>query len=261
MVNSLLFLGTGPGAPVRGKFFSSCLLRTGNASILVDAGEPCSQRLVELGVSCADIDAVLLTHGHSDHVGGFPMFLQSAWLAPRRKPLVVYLPQELIRPLEAWLRAVYLPPEFLGFPLEFLPWKAGRKVVLVDGVEVSPFPTTHLQGLRQIIEPAALERFEVFGLSIDCSSKRVVFSSDLGAPEDLAPALNEPCDMLVCEMSHFAPEEMFAFLRSRRIGTLVLNHLGPEFAGREEEVASAARAALPDIHEVIVPRDGATLEF
>lgn len=260
-VSSLLFLGTGPGAPVRGKFFSSCLLRTANASVLVDAGEPCSQRLVELGVSCAEIDAVLLTHGHSDHTAGLPMLLQSAWLAPRMKPLTICLPQELIAPLQSWLRAVYLPPELLGFPLEFRPWAAGREFSLAEGLDVSPFPTTHLQSLQQIIEPAAVDRFEIFGLSMNCSSQRVVFSSDLGAPDDLASALEEPCDVLVCELSHFTPEELFAFLRPRAIDLLVLNHLGTQHAGREEEIAAAARAALPDIREVVVPRDGALIEF
>lgn len=189
------------------------------------------------------------------------MLLQSAWLAPRRKPLTICLPQELIAPLQAWLRAVYLPPELLGFPLEFRPWAVGREVLLAEDLKVSPFPTTHLQGLRKIIEPAALDRFEIFGLSMNCASRRVVFSSDLGAPEDLAPVLEEPCDVLVCELSHFSPEDLFAFLRPRAIGLLVLNHLGTQYAGREEEIAGAARAALPDIREVVVPHDGALVDF
>jgi ribonuclease BN (tRNA processing enzyme) len=260
-VSSLVFLGTGPGTPVRGKFFSSCLLRTDGACLLVDAGEPCSQRLAEAGVSPAEIDAVLLTHGHSDHTAGFPMLLQAAWLAPRRRQLDVFLPGELIAPLRGWLRAVYLPPELLGFPVEFRSWRAGQAEGVAPGVRVTPFPTTHLRGLREIIEPSAQSGFEIFGLTVQCGGKRLVFSSDLGAPDDLSAALDTPCDVLVCELSHFSPEDLFSFLRGRSIGLLLLNHLSPELAGREEEIASRARRELPGIGRIIVPGDGEEIRF
>jgi ribonuclease Z len=260
-VSSLQFLGTGPGSPVPGKFFSSCVLRHESAIVLVDAGEPCSQRLAEFGISAADIDSVLLTHGHSDHTAGLPMLLQSAWLAPRKKALPIFLPRELINPLEAWLQAVYLPPSLLGFPLQFHSWVLGQDVEAAPGVEVRPFPTTHLDSLREIIDPSAKDRFEIFGLAVSCGGKRVVFSSDLGAPQDLLPALDKPCAVLVCELSHFEPRDLFAFLDGKEVETLVLNHLAPDLAGKEREIAEMARTAMPAVRRIVVPADGDKIDF
>jgi ribonuclease BN (tRNA processing enzyme) len=125
---------------------------------------------------------------------------------------------------------------------------------------VKPFPTTHLDGLREIIDPAATDRFKVFSLAAECGGRRVVFSSDLGSPADLEEPLAAPCDVLVCELSHFSAEELFGFLRGRPIGSLVLTHLSGELAGREREIGEAAREALGGL-PVVVARDGEVVEF
>lgn len=204
---------------------------------------------------------MLVTHGHSDHTAGLPMLLQSAWLEKRVRPLPVYIPPELIIPLRAWLEAVYLPDKLLGFPLQFRPWQAGRREEVAAGAAFTPFPTSHLDGLRRIIDPAADVGFEVFGLEADCAGRRLVFSSDLGSPEDLRAVLRDSCDVLVCELSHFAPDELFVCLRDSRVGRLLLNHLSPEFRGREAEILEEACAALPQIDEIRVVSDGETVIF
>jgi phosphoribosyl 1,2-cyclic phosphodiesterase len=59
---------------------NAALLATGKTRILVDAGlsmRETGKRLGAIGESLANIDAILITHEHSDHVGGLPVMARN----------------------------------------------------------------------------------------------------------------------------------------------------------------------------------------
>ena len=262
----LTFLGTACGVPMADRFHASLLLEADGRRWLLDAGEPCSHRLKALGVPLSSLDAVFISHGHSDHLSGLPMVIQGAWLEGRTRPLPVYLPGELIAPLRGWLEAVYLPEKLIGFAVEFLAWEAlpGHSVDLDRGrLRVSVHPTTHLDGLRALIDPAARDRFLPYSLAFDwpASGKRLVYSADLGAPQDLEAILQPPCDLLACELSHFAPEELYAFLRDKPVRRLCLTHLTAGYGAQPERWCVLGRQLLPAVKEVRAVRDGERVEF
>lgn len=58
---------------------NSCLVMTKDAKILIDLGTTsqyvCNE-LDKLGISPKEIDAILVSHTHSDHIGGLKVFLK-----------------------------------------------------------------------------------------------------------------------------------------------------------------------------------------
>ena len=265
-MDALTFLGTACGIPMTDRFHSSILLESGGRRWLLDAGEPCSQRLKAMGVAFRSLDAVFVSHGHSDHLSGLPMIIQGAWLEGRSEPLPLYLPAELVSPVRTWLEAVYLPEKLVGFAIEYHPWETlPARVAALDGgrLRVSVNPSTHLDGLRAVIAPGAADRFLAYSLVFDWpeNSRRLIYSADLGRPEDMTPVLDRPCDLLVCEMSHFEPEELFAFLADKPVRQVCLTHLTAEFAARADEICALGRAKLPAVREVTAMTDGQRVEF
>lgn len=66
---------------------TSLLIRTGKTSILVDVSGSPRMALLNANQDPDTLDAILLTHGHIDHVYGLPALIHNMWLTGRTKPL------------------------------------------------------------------------------------------------------------------------------------------------------------------------------
>ena len=256
-MSSVTFLGTGPGNVAAGRFQSSVLLEVEHRRVLLDAGEPCASQLLEIGISPADLDAVWITHAHADHIGGLPLLLQASWLHGRHRPLPVGVPRHLSAPLRAWLDAILLPSEVLGFPVDIFSWEAETAIAL-DGMTVWPYPTTHLDSSREKIGNLNIESFL---FEVLAAGKRFIYSGDLGSVDDLRRVLDKPVDLLICELAHFAPEELVAVLRGASIGTLCLTHLSTDLDERRGDLQMLFERELSGTDAVYLPDDGENLDL
>ncbi len=98
------------------------------------------------------------------------------------------------------------------------------------------------------------------GFLLEAGGRRVVHSADLGKPEDLSPALEKPIDLLMCELAHFSPQEIFTFLHGRKVKRVSFMHVGRPFY---EDLARTGRLAakmLPNIPHSF-PRDLDQISF
>jgi ribonuclease BN (tRNA processing enzyme) len=250
----LFVIGSACGFPIPGRGHSSLLLSFSYGSILIDAGEPCSRSLAEANISFDSIEAVLLTHGHADHTGGLPMLIQALWISGRTKPLTILLPEELSSPLQQWLNAIYLGPDFIPFEIKFVPWES-QPLFQIEGLQIQPRETTHLKSFSRKFGTG---RFKSYSLHVEHPDFRAVVSGDLGSPTDLEVQLKQPVDLLVSELAHFPPSELFRFLDSRQVRKLLLTHLAPELYGKEESIVQEAQKELRETL-ILVAKDGLRL--
>lgn len=65
-------LGTGSPPPTMRRFGPAVLVQAGGQNLLIDSGRGVTQRLFQLGIKLGAIDAVFITHLHSDHIVGIP---------------------------------------------------------------------------------------------------------------------------------------------------------------------------------------------
>lgn len=259
MPDSLTFLGTSDGLPTADRYHASLLLKLDGQTLLLDCGEPCSHTLKRMKVDFNQIDAVLLTHTHSDHIAGLPMLIQSMWLEKRTRPLPVWLPGPAIAPLRQWLQTCYLFDEILPFrivwkPLTPAPFRIGR-------VSIRAHRTTHLDGYRaRFTKHYPNIGYDAFCLLIESAEKRVAYSGDLGQPDDLLPLLENPLDLLITELAHFHPKNLLPLLQQREIRQVAFTHLGRRMRARLPELRALATRALRP-RQLHFPRDGDVIRF
>jgi ribonuclease Z len=91
----VVFLGTAGSTPTARRAPAATLIRRGGDRILLDCGEGTQRQLLRSQVGLVDLDVVLFSHYHADHVLGFPGLLKTYELRGREQGLEVYGPSGL----------------------------------------------------------------------------------------------------------------------------------------------------------------------
>ncbi len=222
-------LGTGAPVPRIDRFGPSTLVEVAGQHLLFDVGRGATQRLMQLGIPFRDIDAVFLTHFHSDHVSGLPDLWMTGWLPPpfgrRSEPFEVWGPtgtRNLLDHLGLAFEAntkIRIPDELLppaGIELLAHEFESNGVVYEKAGVRVTAFAVDH----GDLIKPA-------YGYRVDYDGRAVVISGDTRFDENLIAAA-KGADLLIHEVAMAGDEVLESSERFRRI---FAHHTTPEQAG------------------------------
>ena len=190
---SALLVGTGTPLPDNARAGPSTLIAAGDRLYLVDAGVDCARNLLLWRVPLDKIDGVLITHLHSDHIGGLGELRLQTWVAGRKTPLKVYGPPGIERVVAgvnetyaiddgyrtAHHGAAMLPPDaapLVAVPISIPPGTTTAPVFAAQGLGVTAIRVKH--------EPAN----PAYGYRFDFAGRSITVSGDTIYDEDLAHA-------------------------------------------------------------------------
>jgi phosphoribosyl 1,2-cyclic phosphodiesterase len=154
---------------------NSAFVSSGKTRVLIDAGlsrREIGKRLLAIGESLDDLDAVLVTHEHSDHVGGLLPVCRH-----RTRPIPAYVSHGTA-PYIDWGES---PPPIERF-------QAGTRFCVGD-LEVQSFTIPH-------------DAADPVGYTITAQGIKVAVATDLGYIPDSLHVHLRRTDMLVLESNH-----------------------------------------------------------
>lgn len=246
MALELTVLGSGTAIPVADRFPAGYLVQSPAATLLVDCGPGTLRRLPQAGVGLEALDAVFLTHYHTDHCADVAALL-FALRNPRyagRKPLTLFGAPGLERLLRSFADVWpwTLPRDYELRVRELLP----GHVDFCD-LQVRMVPIRHTA--------------QSLGYHFATMSGRggVAFSGDADACDELVE-LARGADLFVCDAAfpdecytegHLTPGRAGAHAERACARRLLLTHFYPECDG--VDVAAQARRTFGG--EVLVAQD------
>jgi ribonuclease BN (tRNA processing enzyme) len=194
--NWIALLGVKGGPAIRpgSNMPTSMLVRIGGRTILVDAGLGAARAVCAQGVALTALDAVIVTHMHSDHYLELGPLFHTAWTAGLSRKVPVIGPSGLAAYWEHFCKAmefdIRLRIEDEGrcelAPLfDFRAIRQGENR-LIEGISLAAMRNDH--------PPIA----ESYALRLEAGGKRLVLSGDTAFMEEMAGFARD-CDLLVHE--------------------------------------------------------------
>lgn len=251
--------------PPRDRGNTAFTVRTESLLFLVDAGPSVFGDLQRAGIEPSQIDAIFLSHGHADHILGFPQLALLQKFEAKEPPLRIYC-------TPAVREAVYTVTR-LTFPEAFDGLSQFSWIELAEGPRQSHDLTDDIQLTTELVFGPPY--MPVLGLRLDFFDKGVslAFSADT-APSGTVASLATGCDLLIHEASFSAtmqPDispELFFHSDARQAGQiaaragakrLALVHLS-RLHGNHRRVLTAEAAEYFD-GLVLVPDDGDVIQL
>ncbi len=226
----ITLLGTGNPRPSMERFGPSILVEAGEMDVLVDVGRGALQRLFQIGAArqIQDVDLVLFTHLHSDHVVGFPDLWLTGWVFGRDRSLPVVGPPGTRAMCEHLDQAFAFDKRVRGRDDRYV--AAGIKLETSDvlpgvvheagGVKITAFEVDHGDG----IVPA-------YGYRVDYGEYSAAFSGDMRYDERIIGHA-KGVDVLVMEVISAEIEMRRAAVKSQAaIEKVIAHHISEEQAG------------------------------
>jgi ribonuclease Z len=198
----IVFLGTGCPVVSTERYGPAQLILSEAAKILVDCGSGVTQRLVAAGTPGCALDALLLTHLHSDHLVDLYQLVVSSWHQGRDRPLPVYGPPGTRRYVDG-LMALWEPELSQRIAHEKRPSTAALQVEVteISGGEVLAFDGLEVRVVEVDHKPVR----HAFGFVFEATGQKLALSGDTRRCAALIEAARD-ADLLVHEV--FVHREM-----------------------------------------------------
>lgn len=253
----ITILGSSSGFPSSLRFCSSIFFQTEKFNFLLDCGEGTSFSLLRNKIDPELMDAIFISHAHTDHLGGLFLLIQLMHLLQRKIPLNVYLPEEAISGVRNFLNTCYLFPDKLSLKLSLHPIRSNFKFE-EEEINVKAFLNRHLMVNQKMIKELKVpNQMQSFCFVLNLFGKKIVYSGDIESENDLIEII-EDADLLITECFHPKLEKLISLIIEAKVKSTIFTHISEEIEGQERDIINGAKKM--GLENLVMAYDGLVIE-
>ena len=243
-MNQVRILGSANAVPKIGQDNTHLLIETASRTVMVDCGDNPVAKVTAAGSHVNEVNDLILTHFHADHVGSLPLLIMDMWLEKRDTPLIIHGLEVTLTKARSLLE-IFSWQEWKGmFPVIFniIPDEGKAGFITDEGLTLSALPVLHL--------------VPTIGLRMEFKGERTVtYSCDTEPCETLAKLASQ-ADVLLQEAAgeakgHTSPAQAGRLAAGAGVKKLMLIHYDSRIA--EETLLAAASSEFKG--EVVLAKD------
>ncbi len=235
---------------------SGYVLEIGGRLFQFDCGGGVSRAFRKAGFDPLNVERIVISHTHPDHISDLPLFIQMQYLAGRQDPITIHLPEEAIGPVRAQFQAMYLLEHKMPFELSFAAISEGRPIESGE-VMIETIANSHLEKYAPFVKEYDLpNRQQCYSFLISAGGKKILYSADLGSEKDILGYLDD-LDLLVIESTHIDLQVLLEKAGEKGVGKVVLTHFTEEY----DIVAALAQAAKSGLTNVSAAEEGMRIDL
>jgi ribonuclease Z len=196
----LTLLGTSSPVHVAHRFGPSQVISNGDTKLLIDTGWGSTLRLFQNGTPPQSIDAVFITHLHSDHTTDMADFLVMRWVGGISSPIPIYGPEGTKRMIHGFQEAMAADTKYrLDHHGEKL-WAGGLAADVTefvagdDPVEIAKYGEITVKAFEVDHRPVK----PAYGFRFESGGKAITISGDTNPCDGLFNGAKD-ADIMVCD--------------------------------------------------------------
>lgn len=186
----ILFAGTGDAFASGGRYHTCFHVESKNVSLLIDCGATALNSLKKFCVDPSNIDMILITHFHGDHIAGIPFILiYLQIMTERSKPLIICGPEGIEEKVKALNNLLYPGISDSKLEVVYKEYKADETLDL-EKIKLTPYKVKHS------------EESKPHALKIEIDDKIISYSGDTEWT-DVLEDVAEDADLFICECNFY----------------------------------------------------------
>lgn len=215
-MNKLTLLGTGTNTIQKSRMASSVLIENGKSKIIFDMGRGITQRLLDLKIQQDEIEHIIISHFHPDHISDLIPYIHAAlWstLDKRTKDLVIHGPKGIKELIHNVIIEKLVPSYKMKDDFKII-----TKEISEKGFNIN----------NQTFKVSVLQPANNHAIKFQLNKKKIGLTGDFHFSQEVIDFL-KGLDLAVIDAGHSSKQDIVKLAVKSQVKKIIMSHLYKEY--------------------------------